>query len=229
MITRARLAPSILSVSLVIAAFGAAACFGGGGGSKTPAATATPPVPGPIDAIGTWVHDNRNVDFIGDCRVAKQGIDVGKLCVLEVGSRGTRKAYALGPTFADPTALAMVEQGKDGAWTVLSVKNRDPSQPSVPGIDWPLQVGDQVIVIGLGETDCLRVRDQPTQQGKQLSCVPDGTKAIVQEGPTEAETFTWWRIAGDGFNGWSAGTWLRLPDAIAAALATPVPTATPTP
>ena len=92
----------------------------------------------------------------------------------------------------------------------------------MPGIAWPLQVGDQVVVIGLGESDCLRIREQPTQQGKQLNCVPDGTKAIVQEGPTEAETFTWWRIAGDGFNGWAAGTWLRLPDAVAAAYATAV-------
>jgi hypothetical protein len=227
MITRVRLVPGLLSVSLLIAALGAAACLGGSGASKTPAATPTPQLPGPIEALGTWVRENRNVDFIGDCRNAKQGIDVGKLCVAEVGSRGTRKAYALGPTFADPTALAMLEQGRDGAWTVLLVKNRDPSQPSVPGIDWPLQVGDQVLVIGLGDNDCLRVRDQATQQGKQLNCIPDGTKAIIQEGPTEAETFTWWRIAGDGFNGWSAGTWLRLPDAIAAALATPVPAATP--
>ena len=85
-----------------------------------------------------------------------------------------------------------------------------------------------MIVIGLGDVDCLRVREQPTQQGKQLACEYDGTKAIIQEGPVDAETFTWWRIAGDGFNGWAAATWLRLPEAIAQALATPV-AATPGP
>jgi hypothetical protein len=132
-------------------------------------------VPGPEDAIGDRVRTNRNVDFIGLCGNAKPGVDVGKLCVNEIGSRGTRRVYALGPTFSEPTALAMVEQKPEG-WTVLSVTNRDPSAPSVPGIAWPLQVGDQVIVIGLGENDCLRVREQPTQQGKQLTCVPDGTK-----------------------------------------------------
>ena len=58
--------------------------------------------------------------------------------------------------------------------------------------------------------------------------MPDGTKAIVQEGPVEAETFTWWRIAGDGFNGWAAGAWLRLQDEIARVLQ-PTPAATPTP
>jgi hypothetical protein len=221
MTIRARLSTLLL---LLLTTVLAAACSGGGKGSGP---TATPMPPGPVDVIADWVRTNRNVDFIGACGRAAQGLDVGKLCVTEVGTRGTRKAYHLGPTFSDYTALALVEQKADG-WTVLSVTNRDPSAGAVPGIAWPLQVGDQVVVIGLGEEDCLRVRDLPTQQGKQLNCVPNGTKAIVQEGPTGAETFTWWRIAGDGFNGWSAGTWLRLPDAIAAALQ-PAGSPTPTP
>jgi len=226
---RVRLA-SIASLTLLAAVFAFSACFSGSG--KGAGATPTPKVPGPEDAVGEWVRANRNVDYIGLCSNAKPGADIGKLCVSEIGSRGTRRAYALGPTFSDSTALALVEQTADG-WKVLSVTNRDPSVPSVPGIAWPLQVGDQVVVIGLGETECLRIREQPTQQGKQLGCVPDGTKAIIQEGPVEAETFTWWRIAGQdpnsqGFNGWAAGTWLRLPDAIAAAL-TPPQTPTPAP
>lgn len=199
--------------------------FACSGGKTKPTATATPHVPGPVDAIGDWVRTNRNVDFVGDCANAKPGIDVGKLCVAEAGSRGTRKAFNLGPTFSEFTALALVEQKPDG-WTILSVTNRDPSAGSVPGIAWPLQVGDQVIIVGLGDEDCLRVREQPTQQAKPLICMPNGTKAIIQEGPVDAETFTWWRIAGDGFNGWAAGTWLRLPEAIAQALQ---PQASPTP
>lgn len=217
----------ILSIAtlVLIGALAAAAC---GGGSSKPASTPTPRVPGPLDVLAEWVRVNRNVDFVGECASAKPGVDVGKTCATLVGTRGTRRAFSLGPTFSDSTALAILEQKPDG-WTVLSVKNRDPSAPSVPGIAWPLQVGDQVIVIGLGDPDCLRIREQPTQQGKQLACMPDGTKAIVQEGPVDAETFTWWRIAGDGFNGWAAGTWLRLPEAIAQALATPVPPPVPTP
>jgi hypothetical protein len=218
MAIRARLLTMLLLSALALVA----GCSVGG---KHSSPTATPTPPGPVDVIADWVRTNRNVDFVGECGRAAQGLDVGKLCVTEVGTRGTRKAYHLGPTFSDYTALALVEQKPDG-WTVLSVTNRDPSAGAVPGIAWPLQIGDQVVVIGLGEEDCLRVREQPTQQGKQLNCVPNGTKAIVQEGPTDAETFSWWRIAGDGFNGWSAGTWLRLPDAIAAALQ---PAASPTP
>lgn len=214
-----RLRTISISTMVCSAALMAAAC---GGGSSKPTATPTPKQIGPLDALADWVRANRNVDFVGDCGSAKQGVDVGKTCANEAGSRGTRRAYRLGPTFSDYTALAILEQKPEG-WTVLSVTNRDPSAPAVPGIAWPLQVGDQVIVIGLGDPDCLRIREQPTQQGKQLGCEYDGTKAIVQEGPVEAETFTWWRIAGDGFNGWAAGTWLRLPEAIAQALATPPP------
>ncbi len=224
MSNRARLTTSFVVLALSSSLL-AAACFGGNGGTSGGRATSTPKVPGSIDVLADWVRQNRNVDFVGDCKNAKPGLDVGKLCVSLAGTRGTRQAYHLGPTFSEYTALALVEQAQ-GGWTVLSVKNRDLSAGAVPGIDWPLQVGDQVVIIGLGQNDCLRIREQATQQGKQLDCVPDGAKAIVQEGPIDAETFTWWRIAGDGFNGWAAGAWLRLPDAIAAALNPPTPQAT---
>lgn len=80
--------------------------------------------------------------------------------------------------------------------------------PTASTLTKALHVGDPVIVVGLGEPDCLRIREQPTNRGKQLACESDGTKAIVQEGPVEADTFTWWRIAGDGFHGWAVSTWL---------------------
>jgi hypothetical protein len=189
------------------------ALLGACGGDDTPDATPTPSKPGPLEAIAQWVQENRNIGFVGDCADADRGQDIGKLCVTLAGERGTRQAYDMGPTFSEATALVLVEEQPD-AWVVLSVSNRDPSV-EVPGIDWPLQVGDAVVIIGVGENDCLRIREQPTQQGAQLHCMPDGSRAIVQEGPVEAETFTWWRIAGDGFSGWAAGRWLRLQDAIA--------------
>jgi hypothetical protein len=217
-----------LSIAAAVAcmALSLAAC--GGGGSKKPAETPTPAVPGAIETLADWVRTNRNVDFVGNCADAQPGVDVGKLCATVAGTRGTRQAYYLGPTFSENTALAILEQSvQDQTWSVLSVTNRDPSAGGIPGIPWPLQVGDQVVIIGLGEADCLSIREQPTQSANKSNCMPDGTKAIIQEGPVDAETFTWWRIAGDGFNGWAAGTWMRLPEAIAQAL-TP-PTATPAP
>ena len=211
-----------ISVSMMVLLVAAMLVTGCGIGSSKPAPTPTPSIPGPEVIIGQWVRQNRNVDFIGLCQNARQGIDVGKLCVSEAGQRGTLRAYNLGPTFSDPTALAMVQQNPDGTWKLLSVKNIDPSAGNIPGIDWPLEAGDAVVVIGLDPTDCLNVREQPTQKAKAVICVPDGTKAIVQAGPTTAENYTWWQIAGDGFNGWAAGTWLRLQDAVASAYATAV-------
>jgi hypothetical protein len=227
----ARLLSSAVAAS--VCAFALAAC----GGSSGPKATPTPKVPSPEDVIGQWVKQNRNIDFVGTCANAKQGVDVGKLCVSVKGQRGSLRAYDLGPTFSDPTALALVQQGKDGTWSVLSVANVDPSNP-VPGIDWPLQVGDQVVIVGLAKDDCLNVRDAPSQKGKQLACEPQGVKAVIQEGPTQADNFTWWKVAGTnqasgaGFSGWAAGKWLRLPDSIAQALqphGSPTPGAAATP
>lgn len=201
-------------IAAIALALSAAACSGG---SSEPKATATPTKPGAVDAIAQWVRDNRNVGFLPDCTKAVRGEDTGKLCTTLKGERGTRRAYDLGPTFSNPTALALVEEQAD-AWVIVSVTNRDPSAGDIPGIPWPLQVGDAVLVVGLDEPDCLRIREQPTQAGAQLNCVPTGTQAIIQEGPIDADTYTWWRVAGEGFNGWAAGTWLRLEDAIADAL-----------
>ncbi len=212
---------ALIAVSCV--AVFAGACMGGSG---KPKATPTPKVPGPEDVIADWARQNRNVDFIGDCAKAKRGVDVGKLCVRFKGERGTRRAYDLGPTFSDPTALALLEQEKDGPWKILSVTNYDPSEGSVPGIAWPLQVGDRVVFIGLGLKDCLRIHEQPKTSAKSVACEPDGTTAIIQEGPVQADTFTWWRVSGTGFDGWAVDQWMRLPEAIAQALQPP-PTSTP--
>ncbi len=214
----------LLTSLLLIAAF-ITACSGGG--EDAPAATPTPSLPGPEDAIAGWVAANRSVGYVGDCANAKRGEATGKLCSAQVGERGKRRAYALGPVFSEPTALAIVED-TPGGWTIYSVENNDPSQQHIPGIDWPLEVGDRVIVIGLGEGDCLSIREQPSQEAERQICMADGTSAIVQEGPVDAEGFTWWRISGEGFSGWGAGTWLRLEEAIRDALNPPAPVATAT-
>lgn len=205
----------------IVASLTAAACSGGDSGPK---ATPTPTKPGPTEAIAQWVAENRNVGFLTNCADAVRGQDTGKVCVTLKGQRGNLQAYDMGPTFAQPTALVLVEERPE-AWVVLSVENIDLSGGAVPGIPWPLQIGDPVLVVGLEDPDCLRIREQPSQTGAQTNCIPAGMRAIVQEGPVDADTFTWWRITGDGFGGWAAGTWLRLEDAIADAL-NPTPAAT---
>ena len=111
--------PVRFTIALIVAASALTACRGAG--SSTPKDTPTPEVPGPEAVIGDWVRTNRNVDFVGLCQNSKPGIDVGKLCTNELGQRGTRRAYALGPTFSEATALVMVEQAQDGTWKVVHV------------------------------------------------------------------------------------------------------------
>ena len=206
-----------------IAAIVLSGCFGGGGSDadKTPDPTATPEVPGPEDVIAAWVRDNRSVEYAGDCADSQQGVDVGKICSSLAGTRGRVRAYTLGPTFSEYTSTMLMEEVVGSGWTVLSVANRDPNA-SVPGIEWPLQEGDRVIFIGLGE-ECLSIREQPTILANRTICMADGTEAIILEGPVEADGYTWWRVAGDGFNGWAVSVYMRLPEAIEQLFATPTP------
>ncbi len=222
-----------LRVTIVLvlgaAAIFAAGCFiGGGDGNKTPAPTPTPPLPTAEDVISAWVRENRNVDYVGDCSKAKEGVDVGKLCSTLVGQRGRNRAYNIGPTFSEYTATLLMEEDASAGWVVLSAANRDPNQ-DVPGIEWPLAPGERVVFIGLGPDDCLSIREQPSLQANRTICMPDGTEAIIQDdaliGPKglDADGFTWWHVAGDGFDGYAVDVYMRLPEAIAGALATPTP------
>ena len=220
-----QLAPMFLAAAIF-----ASACFGVGGGSgdKTPDPSPTPPLPTAEDVISGWVRENRSVDYIGECSKAKPGVDVGKLCSTLVGQRGRNRAYTLGPTFSEYTSTLLMEEDASAGWLVLSVNNRDPNA-EVPGIDWPLTPGDRVIFIGLGPDDCLSIREQPAIAGNRTICMPDGTEAIIQDDPLtgpkglEADGFTWWHVAGDGFNGYAVDIYMRLPEALAGALATPTP------
>jgi hypothetical protein len=220
-------------ITLVLAipavAFLAAGCFiGGGDGNKTPAPTPTPPLPTAEDVISGWVRDNRNVDYIGDCSKAQEGLDTGKLCSTLVGQRGRNRAYNIGPVFSEYTATMMMQEDASAGWAIVWVKNRDPNA-EVPGIEWPLAPGDRIIIIGLGPDDCLSIREQPSLQANRTICMPDGAEAIIQDDPLtgpqglEADGFTWWRVAGEGFDGYAVDAYMRLPEAIAGVLATPTP------
>ena len=117
----------------------------------------------------------------------------------------------------------MIQEGADVGWMVLFVENRNPNA-EVPGIDWPLSQGDRVVFIGLGDDDCLSIREQPALTAARTICMPDGNEAIILDGPIEADGFTWWQVAGDGFNGWAVDVYMRLPEAILQLFATPTPT-----
>ncbi len=216
----------LLAIAAIVVLGASLAACSGGSSKAQPTPTASQP--GAVDAIGAWVKQNRSIPFLGDCSSAKPGVDVGKLCVLPAGQRGKTLAFTLGPTFSEPTATVMVQQQSDSTWKILSVTNNDPNAGEVPGIAWPLETGDRVVIVGLN--DCLSVREQPTQQAKRTGCISLGTTGILQDGPVQAETYTWWKISGtdkDGtaYDGWAVDKYMRLPDALIAVLQ---PQATPT-
>jgi hypothetical protein len=90
-----------------------------------------------------------------------------------------------------------------------------------------LAIGVPVVVAGTG--DCLRVHDQPATSANQVSCLPDGTQAVITDGPQSANSYTWWKL--DGL-GWVVADYLTAtgPGSIAPASAgQPAPTTTPAP
>lgn len=208
--------------TIALLAAGCGVIGGGDDADKTPDPTATPPLPTAEVVIGDWVRENRNVDYIGDCTEAQQGVDVGKLCSTLVGQRGRNRAYHLGPTFSEFTTEMLMEESTEAGWTILTVMNRDPNQ-AIPGIDWPLEPGDGVVFVGLGETDCLNIREQPAVAAAATICMGDGNTAIILDGPIDADGYTWFNVAGEGFSGWAIETYMRLPEAIAQLYATPTP------
>lgn len=219
---RARVFAFTLTFPLLVLVLAGCNPLSGDDGRGTPDATATPEPPDAEEVIAQWIAENRNVDYVGDCGDAQQGIDVGKLCSTLVATRGRMRAYHVGPTFSEYTVEMLLEETDDAGWTVLRAETRNPNQ-EVPGIDWPLQISDLVLFVGLGENDCLSIREQPSTQANRLICMADGTQAFVMEGPVEAEGYTWWRVAGEGFDGWAVSDYMRLPEAIQDLFATPVP------
>ena len=199
--------------ALALAVLGAVAAgcglLGDDGPDQEPAAnsraTPTPPEP-PEDALRRFVERRLSLGFVDDCDDAKRPDDVGKQCARLRGVRNGMRAYELGPTFSEYTRLLIVEQAA-GTWTILHQEIRDPSQPPVSGIPWPLAVGETVLVSVV--EDCLRVREHPGLQAPEVACLEAGTVATINSGPVEVDGHQWWQLVGYG---WSASDWLRVPE-----------------
>lgn len=164
------------------------------------------------EALRLYVERRLSQGFVAKCDDAERPQDVGKQCASFRGERGNLRAYELGPTFAEYTRLIVLEQLADGQWTIAHLESRDPSLPAAPGIPWPLAVGERVVVAGTAP-ECLRVREGPDQDAREITCLPDGTQVTITDGPVEADSLQWWQV--DRL-GWSASNWLRYPDEVPA-------------
>jgi hypothetical protein len=57
----------------------------------------------------------------------------------------------------------------------------------------------------------LRLRADPTTQGRIVTAAREGTVLTVVDGPEEADGFVWWKVrTPDGKEGWAAANWLVL-------------------
>jgi hypothetical protein len=65
-------------------------------------------------------------------------------------------------------------------------------------------VGATVKVTGTG--DCLRIHAEPSLASASATCLPDGTSAVVQDGPVQADRHTWWLL---NAGGWAVGDYLQ--------------------
>ncbi len=88
-----------------------------------------------------------------------------------------------------------------------------------------LTIGVAVVVTGTG--DCLRVHAAAATTAALVTCLPDGTQAVISDGPQTAEGFSWFKL---GDVGWSVADYLAPLNAGNSIAAPPPPTAaTPAP
>ena len=218
--TRTSVGVAVAVTALCATAVLAAACGGGdsGGqdGESTPVVVATPPE----EALRLYVQRRVLQGFVDDCDEARRPDDIAKQCARFIGERDGMRAYELGPTFAPYTRLIILAQ-VDDAWTVVHLERRDPAQPATSGIPWPLRIGATVVVTT--SDDCLRVREEPGLDAREVDCLDNGSVVTISGGPVETDDLEWWQLG--GYEGWSASNWLRYSEEAAATS----PTATPQP
>jgi hypothetical protein len=200
------LIPLLLVIGLV------AACGGGGGDpTPTPGPTETPAAgaPGtPEAALGAYVQQTFQKEFVPDCATAVVATDAGKICATFKGDRENMKAYTIGLVASEGSHWVILQNANNN-WTVASSSMITPETAGVPGIPWPLRPGVDVVVAGTGNG--LNVRTGPGLQAQAVDRIDDGTVIRLSAGPAPADNLTWWQV--EGRSGWVVGDYLRYPDA----------------
>jgi len=213
----------VLAIGLALVAVYLAACDYGGDVASNPAPSESPAASGDSgsaeETLKRFVERRLGLGFVADCEDAKRPDDIGKQCAHFRGEKGELRAYELGPTFSRYTRLIILKRIDDG-WTIEHLESRDPAAPPVPGIPWPLAVGEDVSVAGTDS--CLVVHEEPGQRAPEVACLADGTRVRLNGGPIDAEGLQWWRLQGFG---WAASNWLRYPEEVTEQPATAGPQA----
>ena len=62
------------------------------------------------------------------------------------------------------------------------------------------------VVVDAGEGDCLNMRESPGVFATVVTCLANGARLTVTDGPRDADGRTWWHLEG---RGWAVGDFLR--------------------
>jgi hypothetical protein len=173
-----------------------------------PSPTAEAQVSGAEAILRGHVQQAFNKEYAGECARADPARDVGKICSVARGERGSLRAFALGQTFSEGVQWVILDE-RAGQWSVVKVVNITGDNAGVPGVPWPLRTGVDVVV---ADAPCVNVREGPALNQRAVDCIAAGTTIQLQAGPTTADNIEWWQVTGR--SGWIAGDYLRYPDAM---------------
>jgi hypothetical protein len=114
------------------------------------------------------------------------------------------ETVAVAPTSTVPVLLPTATLEPPTATVVLPTE--PPIEPQQPKIG----PGATVVVEGT-EQEGLRLRSEPSTQGRVVVTLKEGTTVTVVDGPEEASGYTWWKVqTRGGREGWGAADWLVL-------------------
>ncbi len=130
-----------------------------------------------------------------ECRRQGRGF-----CIVKVGEGKNVVYYLAGPYQTDGSPYLFVGRQQDGSWKAVYFDNVSRALGS-PGPN------TRVKVIGAG--DCLNVRDSASLSGKQLDCLKDGTRLLIDGGPVYQDGYVWFHLTG---RGWSVVNYLGVYD-----------------
>jgi hypothetical protein len=114
-------------------------------------------------------------------------------------SDGTMVTLAQGPILADGYAWWRLEGHGWAAGEYLA-------GVTAPGPVWR---AGAAVVVNAGEGDCLNLREAPGLAAPVASCLPNGARLTISDGPREADGHVWWQLDS---RGWAAAVFLTLRD-----------------
>lgn len=138
---------------------------------------------------------------------------VGLVMIVQAIRRGGEEETPV-PTFTATAMMAATDTAvpADSSPTITptaTVELPISTPESTPG-GTIIEPGATVVVEGTQGAG-LRLRAEPSTEGRLVTGVREGTALTVIDGPEEADGYVWWKVrAPDGKEGWGAANWLVL-------------------